>query len=180
MSDWYMSSVTYREYDPTYPRVFARIADLVHEALPEIRIEHVGSTSVPGLGGRPVVDIVIICSWEIWEAAHRRLLGVGFKDFPYARTRPMLTTSVHMAGNEYPVLAYVFPADHEYVRAWKAFREYMSQHPEEIRRYAQTKRAAIEAGESDPQRYRAAKTRFLEELAKRIAWSESLLTHQTV
>jgi GrpB-like predicted nucleotidyltransferase (UPF0157 family) len=50
------------DYDPSWPALFARAAAQVAEVLGAraIRIEHVGSTSVPGLAAKPIVDIDLI------------------------------------------------------------------------------------------------------------------------
>lgn len=50
------------EYDPTWPDVFVRHEERIAAALGEaaLRIEHVGSTSVPGLAAKPTVDILLV------------------------------------------------------------------------------------------------------------------------
>ncbi|EQD76402.1 protein belonging to Uncharacterized protein family UPF0157, partial [mine drainage metagenome] len=50
------------EYDPRWPEQFAREAERIRTALGEraIRIEHVGSTSVPGLAAKPIIDILLV------------------------------------------------------------------------------------------------------------------------
>ncbi|MEV3854184.1 GrpB family protein [Streptomyces sp. NPDC050095] len=54
--------VTLREYDPRWPVVFDREAARMRELLGHVehRIEHVGSTSVPGLPAKPVIDVLLI------------------------------------------------------------------------------------------------------------------------
>ncbi|MFE4974394.1 GrpB family protein [Kitasatospora sp. NPDC056651] len=54
--------VTLHEYDPRWPAAFAREAALIEERLARLdhRIEHVGSTSVPGLPAKPVIDVLLI------------------------------------------------------------------------------------------------------------------------
>jgi len=49
-------------YDPDWPRLFGREADRLRSALGDeaLRIEHVGSTSVPGLTAKPIVDILLV------------------------------------------------------------------------------------------------------------------------
>lgn len=53
--------ITLREYDPRWPAVFAREAARIRESLGHVehRIEHVGSTSVPDLPAKPVVDMLL-------------------------------------------------------------------------------------------------------------------------
>src|SRR5215469_8026969 len=50
------------DYDPRWPALFSKHAERVREALGSsaLRIEHTGSTSVPGLAAKPVIDIVLI------------------------------------------------------------------------------------------------------------------------
>jgi GrpB-like predicted nucleotidyltransferase (UPF0157 family) len=49
------------EYDPAWPDLYAREAERIHSVLGErvVRLEHGGSTSVPGLPAKPIVDIVL-------------------------------------------------------------------------------------------------------------------------
>ena len=50
------------DYDPQWPELFAREADRIRAVLGRraLRIEHVGSTSVPGLVAKPVVDVLLV------------------------------------------------------------------------------------------------------------------------
>ncbi len=50
-----------RDYDPRWPNLYDQQAARVRDALGEraVRVEHVGSTSVPGLAAKPIIDIVI-------------------------------------------------------------------------------------------------------------------------
>jgi GrpB-like predicted nucleotidyltransferase (UPF0157 family) len=53
--------ITLAEYDPDWPRLFAREADRIRAVLgaTAVRIEHAGSTSVPGLAAKPIIDILL-------------------------------------------------------------------------------------------------------------------------
>ena len=56
-----------REYDPRWPQLFAQIRDRVWPACRDagaIAIEHVGSTSVPGLAAKPVIDLDVVIRAE--------------------------------------------------------------------------------------------------------------------
>src|SRR5919204_6866652 len=50
------------DYDPEWPRLFRREADRIRAVLGErvVRLEHVGSTSVPGLAAKPIIDILLV------------------------------------------------------------------------------------------------------------------------
>jgi len=161
-------SMSFEDYDPGYPAAFERLVERIRSVLPIVRIEHVGSTSIPGLGGRRVLDVVIPAETAEHERIRATLLELGFADFPWAHVKPMLRGAVQHGGVDYPILLYILAPDHEYVRGWIAFREHMRRHPEEAERYAEVKRAAIYGGSTDPWSYQQAKAPYLEDLWERI------------
>jgi len=161
--------MTFVEYDRAYPHVFVRLEQTIHSVLPDARMDHVGSTSVPGLGGRGAIDTVLFSESPEHAAIATALRQVGFTEFPFGPARPALTTTIEFEGREYGVLLYLLPRAHELVRGWLAFRDYMHRHPEEVERYAAIKRAAIAEGNTQPWTYQQAKTPYLVELAERIA-----------
>ena len=68
------------EYDPRWPEEFARLRDRARSAMGEllVSIEHVGSTAVPGLPAKPVIDmVVVIASDDDLAEAIERLEVIG-------------------------------------------------------------------------------------------------------
>ncbi len=57
-----MKQIEIVDYDPRWPGKFRRNADVIAEALGKaaLRIEHIGSTSVPGLGAKSIIDILLV------------------------------------------------------------------------------------------------------------------------
>jgi len=55
------STIYLAPYDPAWPSLFTRLAKQIHEALGDtiLLLEHVGSTSVPGLSAKPIIDMVL-------------------------------------------------------------------------------------------------------------------------
>src|SRR5580704_4521435 len=60
------------DYDPRWPELFAREADRIRSVLGSraLRIEHVGSTSVPGLAAKPVIDLLLVVADSAHEDAY--------------------------------------------------------------------------------------------------------------
>ncbi|KQQ07615.1 GrpB family protein [Rathayibacter sp. Leaf296] len=52
--------VALHEYDESWPALFEEHRRRILEALPGVGVEHIGSTSVPGLAAKPIIDIVVI------------------------------------------------------------------------------------------------------------------------
>lgn len=67
------------EYDPEWEVWFAREADRIRTALGTraVQVEHVGSTSVPGLAAKPIIDIVLTVADSSDEAAYTAALEVA-------------------------------------------------------------------------------------------------------
>jgi GrpB-like predicted nucleotidyltransferase (UPF0157 family) len=72
------------EYDPIWPQRFEQLRQEYAEAMaaarvPVLAIEHVGSTSVPGLAAKPVIDCDIVVAGRDVAAAAQALTGLGFR-----------------------------------------------------------------------------------------------------
>lgn len=74
--------ITLADYDPEWPRLFEREAARVRSILGDtaLRIEHAGSTSVPGLPAKPIIDIVLVVPDSTDEGAYLApLADVGYR-----------------------------------------------------------------------------------------------------
>ncbi len=158
------------DYDPAWPAQFEAIRRALASALGDValRIEHVGSTSVPGLAAKPVVDIdVVIESRAQLARAVERLGELGYAhqgdlDVPGREAfRPREATTPR-----------TWPAHHLYVCARDnrellrhlAFRDWLRGHDEDRRRYAALKRELARRHRGDRDAYCEAKTDFIEEV----------------
>ena len=67
-----------RDYDRRAPEVAKQIGNLIHEHLPQVFVEHVGSTSVPGCAGKGIVDLMIpvVKGWSTESAVDLASQGV--------------------------------------------------------------------------------------------------------
>ena len=72
------------DYDASWPRRFEMLRDeysaaFTHAGIDVITIEHVGSTSVPGLAAKPVIDCDIVVTAELVSPTSDVLVGLGFR-----------------------------------------------------------------------------------------------------
>lgn len=75
--------ISVAEYDPAWPQRFEQLRQeyaqaMVSACVPVVAIEHVGSTSVPGLAAKPIIDCDIVVARQSVAAASRVLTGLGF------------------------------------------------------------------------------------------------------
>ncbi|GIO25067.1 hypothetical protein J11TS1_36480 [Oceanobacillus sp. J11TS1] len=66
------AQITLLDYDPEWPRLFDREAKRIYSILGKkvLQLEHVGSTSVPGLCAKPIIDILLVVKDSADESAY--------------------------------------------------------------------------------------------------------------
>lgn len=73
------NSVRLQTYDPNWPRLFVSEKDRIVKKLPNVYIEHIGSTSIPGLLAKPIIDMLVGTSSEdLRPAAEKELTNLGY------------------------------------------------------------------------------------------------------
>jgi GrpB-like predicted nucleotidyltransferase (UPF0157 family) len=160
--------ITVVDYDPRWPDLFTFLQKRVAGALGELdaAIEHVGSTAVPGLAAKPVIDIdVLLASPDALPAAIERLASLGYAhqgDLGIPGREAFLTPE-----NDPPHHLYVCPPASLAFRRHVAFRDYLRSHPEEAGAYGELKRTLALRFRSDIEAYVAGKTEFVTECVRR-------------
>lgn len=64
--------ITLVEYDPAWPGLFQRESERIHQVLGTavIGLEHMGSTSVPGLAAKPIIDMLLLVADSSMEPGY--------------------------------------------------------------------------------------------------------------
>ena len=161
-------------YDPAWPRLYEEEAARVSTALGEdvAEIEHIGSTAVPGLAAKPVIDISVGLRTLALGAARVEAMGrIGYEYKGEFGIPGRLFFRKGGANRTHHVHAVEWDGEHWHRH--RSFREYLRAHPAEARRYAEHKLAvAAEASGSDD--YWERKQPFVDALfARAWAWYES-------
>jgi len=159
--------ITLAEYDPQWPAQFSIEAEKIKEAIGDtaLLIEHVGSTSVPGLCAKPIIDILLVVPNSADESTYvPQLEAAGY----VLRIRePEWEEHRLFRGTDPDLNLHVFsPGSKEIVRM-QLMRDWMRAHPEERDLYARTKRALAAQEWKYVQNYADAKTTVIEEIMTR-------------
>ena len=165
------------EYDPRWPAIYedevARILAVTGDAI--TAVEHVGSTSVPGLGAKPIIDIMAAVG-QIDEAKKllEPLSALGYTYLPeYEEMIPerrffrrgLESTSHHL---------HIVEATTDFWIDHLLFRDYLRSHRETAVEYEEIKRALAARLGDDRAAFTTAKTSFIEPvLARARTWRES-------
>jgi GrpB-like predicted nucleotidyltransferase (UPF0157 family) len=161
--------VIIEDYDPRWPQLFEMLRSRIAAVLDElaISIEHVGSTAVPGLAAKPVIDIdVLLKSSTDVAVVIRKLADLGYEH------RGDLGVSGREAfrANGADVQHHLYvcpPGSLEYDRHI-AFRNYLRAHAADANAYALLKRQLASKFGSDRQGYNEAKSDFVQRILQRV------------
>lgn len=161
--------------DPQWPGMFAGLGGKLRCALGGValRIDHIGSTSIPGLAAKPIIDVQIsVASFEPLDDFRVPLEGLGFV---YRSQNPELTkryfreapgerrTHIHVRrigsfSQQFPLL----------------FRDYMRLHPADVEEYGDLKYRLAEEYGADRAGYVDAKAPFIWEIMKKAdKWAQA-------
>ena len=168
-----------RDPEPASAFVAARVAALVADRRPDLVVEHIGSTAVPGLAGKAVVDLGIHPGDPAdVPAITGLLLDLGFQGqggpAPWPATRPMLLGGLAPGDGDdrpRPIHLHVIPDPAEWHRQI-AFRDALRADPARAARYADLKRTLVASGLRSGIRYSMAKTAFIRAILDEVGAAE--------
>jgi GrpB-like predicted nucleotidyltransferase (UPF0157 family) len=152
--------VEVHEADPDAPEVARWLIALIATRWPGAPAEHVGSSAVPGLAGKGIIDLLLAADPADIPAITQTLLELGFQHqvpAAFPATRPMLWGTFRYGSTDYRVHVHVVPAPSPEVAAMRGFRDALRADPLLRRRYAALKRAIVAGGPVDPVAFTKAK-----------------------
>lgn len=159
------------EPDPTWPAVFDRLAASIREALGDVAlsIEHVGSTSVPDLPAKPIIDVdVTVQDPDDEDSYIPALVALGLA---HTVREPWWHGHRALRGMDPRCNVHVFsPASPELVRH-RLFRDWLRDHEDDRAAYAAAKREAADATNAEGGHvmdYNARKEQVVHEIYDRI------------
>lgn len=161
-------------YDPQWPVLFAQLADPIRQHLHrhDVTIEHVGSTAIPGLAAKPVIDIdivvynadaipAIIADLATLGYVHRGDLGIAGREAFYAPT--------HLPRHHLYLGHHTTPS----IRNHLLVRDYLRHHPHAITAYATLKQQLAQTCGDTIDAYVAGKSQFLADILR----TQGMATH---
>jgi GrpB-like predicted nucleotidyltransferase (UPF0157 family) len=156
------------DYDPAWPAKFEIHHSAIAGALgaAALRIEHIGSTSVPRLAAKPIIDILAVVKSSANESAYLpQLEAAGY----VLRVRePGWNEHRMLRTPEKDVHVHIYSAGCDEVKRILSFRDHLRSNAQDRQRYEQVKRALARADWRDMNAYAAAKTEVIESLISAI------------
>jgi GrpB-like predicted nucleotidyltransferase (UPF0157 family) len=154
-------------YDPRWPHLFQREAERIQAILRDraLRIEHVGSTSVPGLAAKPIIDILLVVADSAEESDYAPALeAAGYRlrirESEWHEHRmfkgPDTDLNLHVFSNGCPEIQRMF-----------AFRDWLRKDETDRELYVRTKRELAQSDWKYTQNYADAKTAVIAQIMTR-------------
>jgi GrpB-like predicted nucleotidyltransferase (UPF0157 family) len=169
-----MDEIEIAEYDPRWPALFAEEAARLRTALDTglvLGLEHFGSTAIPGMAAKPIIDILIAVR-SLAEARERFVEPLEDLDYVFWADNPKTDRLFFVKGmppygaRRTHHVHVVEPTAEPWQRL--GFRDYLRAHPDEARRYADLKRSLAAVHGSDREAYTDAKETFVEEIMAKV------------
>jgi GrpB-like predicted nucleotidyltransferase (UPF0157 family)/dihydrofolate reductase len=145
-----MEKYTFKPYNDLFPLLFSKEKERIAQHLPSsVSIEHVGSTAVPGLGGKGIIDIAITVDETRIEQAKSRLQELGYEFRPSFSTPDRFYFVIYLPDQQEGTRRYHVHLTYLENQEWKGligFRDFLLSNPDALQEYAELKnKAAIEA-----------------------------------
>ena len=155
------------KYDPSWPEMFAREAQRIECALGRLalQIEHVGSTSVPGLAAKPIIDILMVVTDSADEGNYVSALESA--DYTMRIREPDWYQHRMLKGRDPIVNLHVFSEGCPEIERMLLFRDWIRSNPADRALYGRTKRELAQREWKYIQNYADAKGGVVEEILGR-------------
>ena len=166
--------VTVVPYDPRWPQAFAAASAEVAAAFGAnlLDIHHIGSTAIPGMHAKPVIDMLgIVADIAAVDSRHAQMQALGYEpmgEFGIPGRR-YFRRDDHAGERTHQVPAF---QSGSHVQRHLAVRDFLRAHPEPAEQYATLKRRLAAAHPNDIEAYMDGKDAFIKEMeARALAWA---------
>lgn len=160
-------------YDQSWPSQFEQAAAELRECGdPDWTIEHIGSTAIPGMRAKPVIDIAVRVADAVDFESHRASLELaGWRLGSAVRSHPVMILE---QDGERTHIAHFFEASGWDAVNQRILRDWLRAHPDDADRYVHAKCDAVAAAARGTSTYNAAKTPVVQDIVDRARSAQGL------
>jgi len=159
----------FRGYEKRFPAFFTYEKKRLRRILPTALIEHFGSSAVPNLGGKGIVDVMVSVPKGAVLSSLRKLIAQGYEytGTGGSKDREFLARTIISGGQERQVHIHLTHSGSYVGRAAVAVRDYLRRDKEETMEYAKLKRLAVRKAQDSGKKYRKMKKDFLDQIERK-------------
>jgi GrpB-like predicted nucleotidyltransferase (UPF0157 family) len=158
-----MDVYKFRKYETSYPKLYLIEKRKIARKLKlKYQIAHIGSTSVPKLSGKGIIDIIIAVSKKDFTKAKKKILTLGYEQRnSNDKSRLFFRRETKIRGKERRYHLHLTYLNHTNWKEAHAFRQYLVDNPKIAKKYEEIKKKAIILCKGDGQKYRELKNGFI-------------------
>ena len=168
----------FKNYSAIYSHAFSREKPKLYAGLgrENVVIEHVGSTAVPGLGGKNILDIIVGLRKGKRQRAKMKIreLGYDFISTAGSRNRLFFVKDEIYRGKNIRVHLHLVKFQGREWRKNIVFRNYLIKHRDAVLEYARVKKIAAKEAKGSKEKYMKAKEKFIRRITKKALKSDYL------
>jgi GrpB-like predicted nucleotidyltransferase (UPF0157 family) len=156
--------IIYAPYDNNAPAVATEAIRLILGAIKGYKIHHFGSTAIPNMPGKNIINLFISCPITEFESTLIKLDELGFSNHPYRQepsNRPLKVAEIKFNGKPYGIHVHLLEFGSQNEKNALFFRDYLILHPDVAKEYANLKEKALIENNNDPEIYRQEKNAFI-------------------
>jgi GrpB-like predicted nucleotidyltransferase (UPF0157 family) len=171
--------VIVKDYNPEWLSWFETLSSFFKSRLGRsvIRIEHVGSTSIPGMIAKPIIDFDIVINISDFDEVRSCLEVIGYAhqgDLGIPEREAFAINDHELKKQLPPHHLYVCDLHSKELHRHLAFRDYLREHPEDARIYSKLKIHLVKEHSGDRELYIQGKDHLVQEiLEKAMSWYDS-------
>jgi GrpB-like predicted nucleotidyltransferase (UPF0157 family) len=174
-----MDKVVIVDYEPHWAILFRQEAERLREVLEGnliTRIEHFGSTAVPGLAAKPIIDLLVGVS-SLAQAKQLAVSQLETLGYAYWADNPDPQRLFFVKGlpPNSPRTHHIHMVEPDSL-LWECllFRDYLRQHPDEAANYAQLKHDLAQRFSTDREAYTSAKTQYIQSVMEKVRQQQAV------
>ena len=155
-------------YSKKFPKAFEKEKNKICKVIKINDIHHIGSTSVPGLGGKGMIDIMIgIENWKEIESITKKLRDIGFKH-RHPKKRGRIFMGKYIGPSLENVHIHILIKRSREYKNLLAFRDYLRKNKKEIKIFFKLKLKWLKETKGDRKKYFKIKEGYVKEILSRI------------
>ncbi len=155
------------QYSQKFPKIFDKEKKKIVKTIGNKDVQHIGSTAVPGLGGKGIIDIMIgIKDWKEVKDVIKNLKKIGFKHV-HPEERGRIFLSEHREPYPDNVHLHIVKIGSKQYKDLLFFRNYLKKHKKEIKCFFELKLKWLEMAKGDRDKYGKLKAKYVKEILKK-------------
>lgn len=156
-------------YNKGWDKLFEEKAQQVKNIFGAVQVEHIGSTSVDGMYGKPCIDLLVVLE-NLDDISEDKIIKMSNLGYSYAGAFVMDDARLFREMKDDRVLANIhfFPLNHKHIKEMLTLRDYLRNHKEEVKAYSLLKQDLYERYPNDYASYRREKDEYMDHLLKRV------------